>query len=930
MNFDTAEELASGVAGMLKLDPPPSEATIDETLARVSAAFGAEALTQEARRILHARFRITMELGQTLKSEEVHEPWLAARRADMDPFYWTRYREFLLRAGWGPLVTAKLDMATNALVDMLGDPEKPGTWKRRGLVVGDVQSGKTATYAALICKAADAGYKMVILLTGMLENVRRQTQERLDASFVGLDSRDYLATGQLKQKKHIGVGLINRRRDGIVFTSRDYDFRKNTASALNISLASVNEPVLVVTKKHKAVLQRLAAWLRAFNQDHDGRIDLPLLLVDDEADNASINTRVNPGETTAINAAIRDLLSIFRRSSYVGFTATPFANIFIDPASTDDMLGDDLFPSDFIHVLEAPSNYVGMGRLFAPIDPDDLDDDAPDGSPVRTIEDEHTWLPAGHLNYTEVHELSESLLTALRSFLLATAIRDIRAARGDEGRGGGIHRSMLVNVSRFTAVQNNVAAVIHEVLEGIKTGVRLYGNLSPAEAARSNPEIAALAELFAEEFSDCGATWREVLAALHNAIAPIFVQPVNQSTKASSLDYSKDPAGVRVIAVGGNSLSRGLTLEGLSTSYFLRNARTYDTLLQMGRWFGYRDGYPDLCRVWLTPDAEGWYRHVAEATAELKRDFARMERRQATPREFGLRVRTHPDTLLITARNKMATGMDVASDTRDISLIGRMVESTRLYPDEGRNRQNLERVEKFCEQLATSYGMPVESPHTGAVLWKDVPSDLIAPFLDGFLVHPMNHDFQGDSIAEFLRELRDREDMETLERWNVALITTGKGGPVSIPALPDLTLDATNRRVVEGKATRSLLVSGKSARLGSPRDVRHGLSFEEYQRLRAEHGPDVTADTLRLEMPHPLLIIYLVRGLVREDPKIKNNDKPYRNGLILPGFGAHFPGVKGPDEPARLVRYRLNRIAQDELLGMDRDDDDEPDDDLDD
>ena len=214
---------------------------------------------------------------------------------------------------------------------------------------------------------------MVILLTGMLENVRRQTQERLDAAFVGLDSRDYLTTGQLGRKKHVGVGLINPCRDGIVFTSRDYDFRKNTASALNISLASVKEPVLVVTKKNKAVLQRLAAWLRAFNQDQQGRIDVPMLLVDDEADNASINTRLNPAETTAINAAIRDLLSLFRHSSYVGFTATPFANIFIDPASTDDMLGDDLFPSDFIHVLEPPTNYVGMSRLFGLTDPDDLD-----------------------------------------------------------------------------------------------------------------------------------------------------------------------------------------------------------------------------------------------------------------------------------------------------------------------------------------------------------------------------------------------------------------------------------------------------------------------------------------------------------------------------------------------------------------------------
>jgi hypothetical protein len=206
-------------------------------------------------------------------------------------------------------------------------------------VVGDVQSGKTASYSALICKAADAGYKMVVLLTGTLENVRRQTQERLDAAFVGLDSRDFLAKGQLKHKTHIGVGQIDSRREGVVFTSRDSDFRKTTATQLNIALEAVREPVLVVTKKNRTILASLAGWLRTRNADRQGHIDLPLLLIDDEADNASINTRNKPDETTAINAAIRDLLSLFKRSSYVGFTATPFANIFIDPSSANDHVG---------------------------------------------------------------------------------------------------------------------------------------------------------------------------------------------------------------------------------------------------------------------------------------------------------------------------------------------------------------------------------------------------------------------------------------------------------------------------------------------------------------------------------------------------------------------------------------------------------------
>ena len=158
-----------------------------------------------------------------------------------------------------------------------------------------------------------------------------------------------------------------------MFTSRDSDFRRTTATQLNIALEAIREPVLVVTKKNRTILASLAAWLRTRNADRQGHIDLPLLLIDDEADNASINTRNKPDETTAINAAIRDLLSLFKRSSYVGFTATFFANIFIDPSSANEMLGDDLFPKDFIHLLEPPSNYIGMNNLFPSSDPDQQD-----------------------------------------------------------------------------------------------------------------------------------------------------------------------------------------------------------------------------------------------------------------------------------------------------------------------------------------------------------------------------------------------------------------------------------------------------------------------------------------------------------------------------------------------------------------------------
>lgn len=935
MSIDTSPEaLARMVAQGLQLDPPPKEEEIDEVLTRLAGAFcAAPENIADARKLLHARFLIRMEMGQTIKDE--HVPWLSARRADIDPFYWNRYHELLLRTGWSPRVAATLDRSMDELLDLLGDPGDARSWKRRGLVVGDVQSGKTASYAALICKAADAGYKMVVLLTGTLENVRRQTQERLDAAFVGLDSRDFLARGQLKHKTHIGVGHIDSRRDGVVFTSRDSDFRKAKATALNITLEAVREPVLVVTKKNRTVLASLAAWLRTRNADVQGHIDLPLLLIDDEADNASINTRQSPEETTAINAAIRDLLALFRRSSYVGFTATPFANIFIDPSSAHEMLGDDLFPKDFIHLLEPPTNYVGMNDLFPETDPEQQEraEEETESAGLRTIDDADDWLPIDHKQDTIPGPIPESLLSALRHFLLACAIRDLRTQFKADGHERGIHRSMLVNVSRFTAVQNRVADDLHTELDQIKQQVRLYGKLPPTHAAKLSPEIATLQETFEIDFKNCGFDWPMVLSLLHEAASPIRVQPVNQTTGAASLDYSvvDVPPGVRVIAVGGNSLSRGLTLEGLCVSYFLRNSRAYDTLLQMGRWFGYRDGYRDLCRVFLSDEAEGWYRHVADATNELKRDFARMRRQKATPAEFGLRVRTHPDTLLITARNKMATGVEVIGEVRDISLSGRGIETARLYADKTRNEENFNIIDRFLSGLVNAVGTPDASPYGGAIIWRGVSALTISQLLDDFLVHPLNHDFQGDAIAAFLREAVERGDTQ-LSAWSVTVPTEGEKGPLTPALTSGLAVHAKKRRVLV-RQMQSLLVSGKAARVGSRGDVRHALTLDEADAVTCAHREiypdqkDVPEDNYRAAMSSPLLVIYFLRGVERENKDSKDKDRDYKDRLVLPALGLHFPGVKDLSAPKRYVRYRLNRVAQAELelegddLGADTDED---------
>ena len=303
-----------------------------------------------------------------------------------------------------------------------------------------------------------------------------------------------------------------------------------------------------------------------------------------------------------------------------------------------------------------------------------------------------------------------------------------------------------------------------------------------------------------------------------------------------------------------------LTLEGLSVSYFLRNSRAYDTLLQMGRWFGYRTGYCDLCRVWLSAEAEGWYRHVTDATSELKRDFARMRRQGGTPADFGLRVRSHPGTLLITARNKMATGVDVVDEVQDISLAGRGIETARLHAAASVNRQNFRAVDGFLLDLVKTVGSAADSlPHGGAKLWHGVPGSLVARLLDDFVVHHLNDDFQGDAIAEAIRQDSALDDRR-LASWTVALPTTGRSGASSPPLACRILVQLQERRVESrNTAPASLMVSGPSARVGGRRDVRHGLTAEECEAAEAGWQMDnpgnsnVPEDTYRARFPFPML-----------------------------------------------------------------------------
>ena len=326
---------------------------------------------------------------------------------------------------------------------------------------------------------------------------------------------------------------------------------------------------------------------------------------------------------------------------------------------------------------------------------------------------------------------------------------------------------MLVNASRFMDVQYQLRNAVHAHLDDMKRSIRVYGALPP-EAAVMDPEIRALHAVWEREFHTTEFDWAEVQCLLHEAVSPIRVVEVN-SRSPGTLDYSGNRQnGLNVIAVGGFSLSRGLTLEGLMVSYFLRNSMMYDTLMQMGRWFGYRPDYQDLCRIWMPEDAQGWYEHVAESIEELRSELRSMEASNATPEDFGLKVRGHPDTLIVTARNKMGTGARIAVR---IGLAFRLIETHTLRRDHGGLEINRDAARKFAHRLGL-FGFPVEAAEKDdfGFLLRRVPVSPILDFLSEFQNHIGSPLTDGETLKRYIEERADDE----LAEWDVLFASVGE------------------------------------------------------------------------------------------------------------------------------------------------------------
>ena len=835
---------------------------------------------------------IDIELESAVVIEKGYEAWLDERRASIEPYYWDRYRALLGQRGLPPSVCAEIGSGTDRVLDLLRDPTAAGSWDRRGLVVGNVQSGKTAHYTGLVCKAADAGFKVIIIIAGIHNNLRNQTQKRIDEGFIGEHRVRELTS---VRRESIGVGKISSERRPIGFTSSNQDFTKATADAMGARLSAFNEPAVFVIKKNPTTLRNLIAWLKP--TDGSG-ITEPLLLIDDEADNASINVAYSKNDISTINDLIRRLLRMFDKSAYVGYTATPFANIFIDPTSDDEMVADDLFPRSFIVSLDAPTNYVGAKRIFL---------DTPTEF-LEWIKDSEDLLPVRHKKDHPVVQLPNSLVDAVRAFVLTRAIR---IGRGD----GREHSSMLINASRFVGVQQDLKTLVLRRLEDMKDAVRMNHALSSI-VALADPEIGELKRVFDDQFSDADVVWPDVLAQLWEAAAPIRVVSVN-SQSSDHLNYDEYSNGLHVIAVGGLALSRGLTLEGLSTTYFLRNSQMYDTLLQMGRWFGYRPGYEDLCRIWMTETVAGWYAHVAESVEELREELRKMASEGRSPEDFGLKVRSHPAALIVTARNKMGAG---ETRTLRIGLAERNIQTRALNADH--RTGNIAAARRLLKALTHdgadwSAGIPVK----GGTWFQDVPLALVHTFLEEFSNSSYSILTDPDAVLAYIDERP-----EEMEFWDlfVAHLVDSERGYISEALGKRMTL---RQRTVD---IRDNVIEFRKSNFVDPADERVGLTpeqialAEEAFRQRNQPGGsgyNYSALTYRQQRKSPQLGLHLMK--LTDDADRDDDDNP---AVILEPWLAWNISFPDTEHENLTTTYVVNAIWHREYLDAedaDQEDDDE-------
>lgn len=843
----------------------------------------------------------------TVMSDDI-DPWLSEEKSNINFELWNRYKLYMSQNDPSFPVN-DLDDFTDKILDKCVNPKDKNSWDRRGMVVGHVQSGKTSNYVGLINKATDSGYKVIIVIAGTISSLRRQTQERIDAGFIGRSSSAFIRENE---NKLIGVGKLKVETDIYSLTSSYYksgdegDFSQSVANRLNIPIGK--NPVVFVIKKNKSILENLIDWFSKNEniKNIDGTpklFDVPALIIDDEADAASVNTAKDINEVRTINKLIRTLLNIFNQNTFIGYTATPYANLFISQEHNEDLttivknkeykIGEDLFPRDFIINIKAPTNYIGAAKIFGFENPNGTENEPLDIFRAIDDFDPPFFRTINKHNKEDLPEyLPGSLEKAIKSFILTCAIRRVR---GHEKK----HNSMLIHVALLVKWIDRVAYLVNDKMREYKNAIdgndeSLMNDLKHLYQSDFLPTTENVLENL--DYTDVRIkthTWEEVKKEVKKAASKIEVRSVHGTRSTTNLeyhnieeiDYSRYDNGFSVIAVGGSRLSRGITLEGLSVSYYLRTTKMYDSLMQMGRWFGYRPGYVDLCRLYTTEQIFEWFNHITMATEEMRDDFDEMTAALQKPKDFRLKVRNHNGLMTITSLAKL-----YHSDKIEISFSGTNPQTYQLLKTNSAIENNFKQFNELLN-IGSKKIEIIKHKETDSipryVLIKDFDKEKIASFLDNFKIDLPK--IKNAKLGEYI--LKQYE----IKEWSVAIVSNTdtrvfidwKGG--SKKGERDKNEDLKKYLISIGNQEIQLGCSVRNQQLNRNGEFYH-ISKNQIDDT-ADRQIDLTKTGFKLNSEikiersiekKGLLLIYALDE--RGTPNVKNN-------IPIIGYSLHFPKI---------------------------------------
>ena len=845
-----------------------------------------------------------------LVADSGSDAWFAAHRDEEQP-YFDRYRTFLRQSGWDNDAIDNLKINCERTLSRCANPNASTDsmdTKRRGMVMGDVQAGKTANYLGLINMACDYGYRVIVLMAGLTNSLRKQTQDRVDCGFIGAWSKT-IGSGMIE---YAGVGKTTNQYYAIPLTNTDWDFKKFIQKNTNAQAKDFNKPVILVVKKNASILKSVYDWLQP-GEDISGN---SILIIDDEADNASPNTKKSEYEPSMVNRRIRDIYNKFPIASYIGFTATPFANIFINPYDLSDE-NQDLFPHDFIVQLNAPNTYFGGERLFP------SDGTIPKAIRILNTE-ENNFIPTKHKKDYVMTASPNSLKEAILSFLINNVIRTLR---GDRYK----HRSMMINVTALNDPQESVNDAVKAYLNVLRNIIEQDSYKSESEFIK-NTEMHRMYELYMtgdESGIDFYASirekfaWADIQRGLYDEIVQFETTIINNRYAGDfRYDYADHAEkGARVIVIGGFVLSRGLTLEGLCVSYYSRSATAYDTLLQMCRWFGYRPRYEDLCRIYLSQESITCFGDVLDAIRDMKDQFREMELQGKKPEDFGLMVKESPSTLetrlLVTARNKIQRTQVIE---HYLNYGGVYADTSKLFKDASKNKKNISLVHNFiAEQQGKGKSFVTMDKR---FMLRGVSNIDIAEFIKKISIpsgQGMNQRFDCENLSAYTAESK------LFTEWDVVIASGDSNRKILIQGieLPE-NLFAPERSFRLGASDENYIrMGGSNNRIVDPGIYNSGVTptEEEIQRVLAKKkarkdgkpSDQLTAkDWLKLRK-RPLLAIYFIDLKIDVEMSLSEKEKyvavkdEYGSDLLV-GFAVGFPET----ESKELIKYRANLVKANE------------------